>query len=269
MSCEKCRSFLSTPSARRATPHLRGLRGRDGISIHALRKEGDSKRGRFCRFHHDFYPRPPQGGRLCLHLPPRFRAVISIHALRKEGDLPRVLVPVTVLRISIHALRKEGDLWSSILIVRWFCISIHALRKEGDYLLVRFAVHRLYFYPRPPQGGRPDRVFFPKGNSNISIHALRKEGDHPVRPPIVQQMAFLSTPSARRATTGEKGEPTHEHYFYPRPPQGGRQWGDIMALSEKNFYPRPPQGGRLQPDLSASSLSWISIHALRKEGDSS
>ena len=33
--------FLSTPSARRATVFSPHLRGRGGISIHALREEGD------------------------------------------------------------------------------------------------------------------------------------------------------------------------------------------------------------------------------------
>ena len=44
--------FLSTPSARRATAHHRIQLRRGGISIHALREEGDSKNGekhlRFC-----------------------------------------------------------------------------------------------------------------------------------------------------------------------------------------------------------------------------
>ena len=55
--------FLSTPSARRATFFALQLRGVSVISIHALREEGDP-RGHFIappRF--DFYPRPPRGGR--------------------------------------------------------------------------------------------------------------------------------------------------------------------------------------------------------------
>ena len=35
--------FLSTPSARRATPFPAGCSGGEKISIHALREEGDSK----------------------------------------------------------------------------------------------------------------------------------------------------------------------------------------------------------------------------------
>ena len=57
------------------------------ISIHALREEGDMPPRRVARNRHNFYPRPPRGGRhvdlfgfLC-------RVGISIHALREEGDL--------------------------------------------------------------------------------------------------------------------------------------------------------------------------------------
>ena len=56
--------FLSTPSARRATPaHLLGL----SAPVH-------------------FYPRPPRGGRQHRHLWRYRRLSISIHALREEGD---------------------------------------------------------------------------------------------------------------------------------------------------------------------------------------
>ena len=59
------KKFLSTPSARRATPVLRSGRPRQAISIHALREEGD--RGVTATPQNApryFYPRPPRGGRL-------------------------------------------------------------------------------------------------------------------------------------------------------------------------------------------------------------
>ena len=57
-------AFLSTPSARRATPaHVRP-RPDAGISIHALREEGDA------------WPASMRDG----------SSSISIHALREEGD---------------------------------------------------------------------------------------------------------------------------------------------------------------------------------------
>ena len=82
-------TFLSTPSARRATslPHSTGCGYT--ISIHALREEGDEDaHGNYMteqisihalreegdRYHiaqagtlHDFYPRPPRGGRRGQH----------------------------------------------------------------------------------------------------------------------------------------------------------------------------------------------------------
>ena len=59
--------FLSTPSARRAT--LFGLCSpvRSGISIHALREEGDSAVPSVFRSPAYFYPRPPRGGRRTFH----------------------------------------------------------------------------------------------------------------------------------------------------------------------------------------------------------
>ena len=79
-------AFLSTPSARRATRRsCTGYQGQS-ISIHALREEGDFSQYSFPLDIHDFYPRPPRGGRP--KDPDRVRAPweISIHALREEGD---------------------------------------------------------------------------------------------------------------------------------------------------------------------------------------
>ena len=56
--------FLSTPSARRATPESVTVQFTLKISIHALREEGDRCARCSGRVHQDFYPRPPRGGRL-------------------------------------------------------------------------------------------------------------------------------------------------------------------------------------------------------------
>ena len=125
--------FLSTPSARRAT--RTGAQGYQlcGISIHALREEGDSQLPIDEELLFNFYPRPPRGGR-----PPGQRSAagldpISIHALREEGDLLH-LTDLVARNISIHALREEGDLW-------------YLLSKNDG----------VYFYPRPPRGGRQQK----------------------------------------------------------------------------------------------------------------
>ena len=56
-------------------------------------------------------------------------------------------------------------------------ISIHALREEGDRASSSRRCHSMYFYPRPPRGGRRDHPQLPPYYSQISIHALREEGD--------------------------------------------------------------------------------------------
>ena len=56
--------FLSTPSARRATGPETLQRSYSGISIHALREEGDVAIRSDNGILRNFYPRPPRGGRL-------------------------------------------------------------------------------------------------------------------------------------------------------------------------------------------------------------
>ena len=103
--------FLSTPSARRATPHLRPKILPFRISIHALREEGDGQRCPQAAAPGYFYPRPPRGGRRGAPHGSKYILNISIHAprpprggRRRGGDFDRLGVV-----ISIHALREEGD----------------------------------------------------------------------------------------------------------------------------------------------------------------
>ena len=102
----------------------------------------------------------------------------------------------------------------------------------------------------------------------ISIHALREEGD---KNPLILSPTpdqFLSTPSARRATSPFSPTPTRSENFYPRPPRGGRPGlHDTDIRLNDDFYPRPPRGGRPRAAGCCSSACTISIHALREEGD--
>ena len=124
------------------------------ISIHALRMEGDVKREHLTNAVTDFYPRPPDGGRLNRFAKVKETFLISIHALRMEGDLGAT--DQNCLKfISIHALRMEGDLHELEDLFFGLWISIHALRVEGDKRVQPMALGLGYFYPRPPGGGRP------------------------------------------------------------------------------------------------------------------
>ena len=123
-------------------------------------------------------------------------------------------------------------------------ISIHALREEGDCRARGSRDPTLNFNPRPPRGGR------------------------------LWQLRFILSWI------------TH---FNPRPPRGGRLASDALQQLDQNFNPRPPRGGRrtrrnepkrgnafqstpsarraTHPTCSRWQTKWISIHALREEGD--
>ena len=122
--------FLSTPSARRATPAEGRAYLVHVISIHALREEGDNVILLSGTPTADFYPRPPRGGR-----PPMLRPCtarerfLSTPSARRATCLQRV--PYPHRGISIHALREEGD-GRRRPGDRYNPISIHALREEGD-----------------------------------------------------------------------------------------------------------------------------------------
>ena len=145
------------------------------------------------------------------------------------------------------------------------------------------------FYPRPPRGGRRCPGLRLRPGRQISIHALREEGDSTSGILPVTQVAFLSTPSARRATASTCATTMCHKNFYPRPPRGGRHPDRLFRAFLFDFYPRPPRGGRLgflyaflrrfrflsTPsarratgyDLASAIARLISIHALREEGD--
>ena len=123
-------------------------------------------------------------------------------------------------------------------------ISIHALREEGDSILIAlFSV------------------------CVISIHALREEGDNAPASLVNFLFLFLSTPSARRATSFQRyGNPYTEN-FYPRPPRGGRPLGTSLAGLPEVFLSTPSARRATRLFDGLSEPFYISIHALREEGD--
>ena len=153
-------SFLSTPSARRATPaqashtasrlyfYPRPPRGGRPGAAEAV-----------CDEYH-FYPRPPRGGRQ-----------------QERGG-------------------GKGNL----------SISIHALREEGNAQAASNGLARYHFYPRPPRGGRPCAWFagFP-AKSFLSTPSARRATA--MMGTTYSDIIFLSTPSARRATLLDRSRP--------------------------------------------------------------
>ena len=169
----------------------------------------------------NFYPRPPRGGRPGAHRHSGRYDAISIHALREEGDYAsRSLSLSVILFLSTPSARRATS-----------------SRKQAAWF-------RHYFYPRPPRGGRPPLWRSLRASAKISIHALREEGDELCVRRIPPKMLFLSTPSARRATSCFCPRRSTTRYFYPRPPRGGRLYSVCVCRTGNYFYPRPPRGGR-------------------------
>ena len=104
-----------------------------GISIHALREEGDPRTTKQPLQPSNFYPRPPRGGR------PIF--ILEETAMSKFLSTP-----------SARRATRPGRCFPAD-----YGISIHALREEGDLCGSDFVGEHSDFYPRPPRGGRQQK----------------------------------------------------------------------------------------------------------------
>ena len=147
---------------------------------------------------HDFYPRPPRGGRLqaprarrpqptqFLSTPSARRATgpSCTHGSRdtflSTPSARRATLPcqfaVSSRRISIHALREEGDAVTNVN--RTHVKDFYPRPPRGGRRLWHSGTKAgRDFYPRPPRGGRLSVLYRPSGRWRISIHALREEGD--------------------------------------------------------------------------------------------
>ena len=214
----------------------------------------------------DFYPRPPRGGRP--HRPAHRRDELHFYPRPPRGgrrtpcrrSLPRLqfLSTPSARRATmfLHGAPEPP------------AISIHALREEGDELQIAARPSCSNFYPRPPRGGRRGQTIrqsFPA--LFLSTPSARRATSviYLDRPRFI---VFLSTPSARRATKLRLIRIMRVSYFYPRPPRGGRLLPGGWAVGRfLYFYPRPPRGGRRRATGCAAASDLISIHALREEGD--
>ena len=195
-----CVEFLSTPSARRATSRLRPC-----LRWYSFLSTPSARRATTTAFRTTTTPRNS-----FLSTPSARRATyIDAHL---DDEVQFLSTPSARRATQGHSLLAKSKQ-----------ISIHALREEGDSPFLARRSTSEYFYPRPPRGGRRQARSGHQVAQDISIHALREEGDaaggcsecaqknfYP-RPPrggrpavvglIGTTLVFLSTPSARRATS--------------------------------------------------------------------
>ncbi len=213
--------FLSTPSARRATL-CRVLHRQAGrISIHALREEGDQGPRSEAGHRTDFYPRPPRGG----------RRVRFLRSSQRHNFYPRPPRGGRQPRAGREAGRTDNF--------------YPRPPRGGRRRRRRWLTSKRYFYPRPPRGGRREFALKILLRKEISIHALREEGDAEHQTALQVLNQFLSTPSARRATTR------------------------YVTVDAAELFLSTPSARRATSALRRAKKSEdISIHALREEGDS-
>ena len=132
--------------------------------------------------------------------PCRHHRSISIHALREEGDAyepDRQRPRADFYPRPPRGGRQHGPT-TDISPVKYF---YPRPPRGGRRTPACIWLSCSYFYPRPPRGGRPGQHSGAKCDHDISIHALREEGDSNTSYQRAMADIFLSTPSARRATS--------------------------------------------------------------------
>ena len=191
-------TFLSTPSARRATQETPAYLPYRIISIHALREEGDRAGHWTGRAAPIFLSTPSARRATPKALDAADKAKISIHALREEGDYHSMIH--AMCQAYFYPRPPRGGRLCNCFSVHWHqkFLSTPSARRATDKA-IHTQYNRPYFYPRPPRGGR-------RGFSWLTLHLLNfyprppRGGRRNVSRFIQSFVIFLSTPSARRAT---------------------------------------------------------------------
>ena len=190
---------------------------------------------------------------------------ISIHALREEGDVTMSKTDATTKDFYPRPPRGGRPTKLPATYTEYIFLSTPSARRATGCIVCVYCGKQFLSTPSARRAtvaaDKVAHVFI------ISIHALREEGDLPGADSAGGDSVFLSTPSARRATSRYPGVMRKFHYFYPRPPRGGRRVIHldrprfIVFLSTPSarratpqratryrvasyFYPRPPRGGR-------------------------
>ena len=215
-------TFLSTPSARRATRFtIQTSFLVANISIHALREEGDSIGRLPHRHNRNFYPRPPRGGRhgdSTAH--PAFLVFLSTPSARratrkswKSISAPCNFYPRPPQGGRLMEIRHQFGCWEFL--------STPSARRATHPVTPDLSRAK-NFYPRPPQGGRHSNTTAVSDAYKFLSTPSARRATSTASCCALPSRPFLSTPSARRATAQAAKDAKHPQHFYPRPPQGGR-----------------------------------------------
>ena len=133
-------------------------------------------------------------------------------------------------------------------------ISIHALCEEGDVKPYLHDNDGGYFYPRPLRGGRLGQdVVSSIRTEFLSTPSARRATTDEATQRLLDK--FLSTPSARRATFTVSYSFSGRSRFLSTPSaRRATPRRTAMCVLMWNFYPRPLRGGRHSDQLHTSHL---------------
>ena len=190
---------------------------------------------------------------------------ISIHALRGEGDNHRYPNfhkaqnfnprppwggrPRIFLSTPSYCYFNPRPPWGGRPYLLKFSLNLFEFQStpsvgRATHLNNNLIDNRHNFNPRPPWGGRHKAEERAKRKNKISIHALRGEGD------VIVSVLYKVLGN-----------------FNPRPPWGGRPLVISSAVLVSTFQSTPSVGRATILMLRELMCIYISIHALRGEGD--
>ena len=191
--------------------------------------------------------------------------------------------------VSTHALREEGDAERSVQVCVDADFNPRPPRGERPAAIITAdfsATFQSTLSARRATGSVGVRV----QRIVISIHALREEGDQECNVRRSRATKFQSTPSARRATACQHQRHLDGEYFNPRPPRGGRlprgccvtvavkfqstpsarratSRAACLRRRKQTFQSTPSARRATETYPAGGGAVYISIHALREEGD--
>ena len=123
---------------------------------------------------------------------------------------------------------------------------------------------RCNFYPRPPRGGRPPSAGCFRGSLGISIHALREEGDTVSTDGAALGRKFLSTPSARRATSGARKN-TSTYLFLSTPSARRATLTLVLSITVSMIFLSTPSARRATAKTETKSLFSYKLYNILHE----
>ena len=148
-------------------------------------------------------------------------------------------------------------------------ISIHALREEGDVPPMVRPSTTMYFYPRPPRGGRHQQTDSADCKTNDFYPRPPRGGRHHV--PGVRHFLELISIHALREEGDAKA--AYKWICWAISIHALREEGDLFTVAVaagRDLFLSTPSARRATA-INEKFLDFfvISIHALREEGDSS